>query len=102
MTIRPILGPISGLFLVGALSALGCSEAERTYDCAKICDKYATCIDDEIDRSECVDRCEDKGQDDPDFEEQADECQKCVSGEDCADATVECSTKCAWVIAEST
>jgi len=102
MNFRPILPFAAGLVFVAALSSIGCAETERTIDCAKICNKYAECIDDGIDKADCTDRCEDHGQDDDDFEQQASECEDCVSGESCTDATVECSAACAWVVAEST
>lgn len=88
--------------LLGALAMTGCGEANRLYDCTKICNKYSDCINDDIDKAECVDRCEDEGDADPDFEEQADACEKCLDDKSCTEATVECATNCAWVIAEST
>lgn len=102
MTLRTVRGLTFAFICVGALAAVGCGEAERTYDCANICDTYSDCIDDGIDKSDCVDRCEDKGQADPDFAEQADECEKCIDDKSCTEASVECATKCAGVVAEST
>lgn len=102
MNIRPMLRLTAFAVCFGALCSTGCAEAERTIDCAQICDKYAECIDDGVDKADCTDRCEDHGQNDDDFEEQASECQDCVSGESCTDATTECSAACAWVVAEST
>lgn len=102
MTIRFIFGPASIFLLLGALGSVGCGEVERTYDCARICDGYADCIDDSVDRVDCTDRCEDQGQEDPDFAKQASDCEACIDDESCTDATVECATECAWVIAEST
>lgn len=87
--------------LLGALAMTGCGEANRIYDCTKICDKYSECIDDDINKTECVDRCEDEGDADPDFEERADDCEKCLDDKSCTEATVECATTCAWVVAES-
>ncbi len=101
MTIRLTWG-LAPLLLLASIGSVGCSEAERTYDCARICDGYADCIDDGVDRADCTDRCEDQGQEDPDFAEQADDCEKCIDDESCADATVQCSSVCAWVVAEST
>jgi hypothetical protein len=90
------------LISFAALTSIGCAEAERTFDCAKICNKYAECIDDGVDKADCTDRCEDHAQNDDTFEEQANECEDCVTGESCTDSTVECSGACAWVVAEST
>lgn len=102
MTIRTTFGLATLLASLGALASVGCSEAERTYDCARICTRYAECIDDGVDTVECTDRCEDQGQEDPDFAEQADDCESCIDDEECSAAAVECATSCAWVVAEST
>ncbi|HSC89058.1 MAG TPA: hypothetical protein VLC09_17370 [Polyangiaceae bacterium] len=87
--------------LVGSFALVGCSEAERTYDCAQICDNYATCLDSNLDKTDCVDQCEDKGEADPDFAAKASECEECLDDKDCASATLNCATKCAEVVAES-
>lgn len=93
---------ISGIVLLSA----GCNEAadkaERTYDCVQICDKYADCYDDDLDKTECVDSCEANGDADPDFEEQASDCEECIDGSSCLEATVDCATQCGSVVAEST
>jgi hypothetical protein len=102
MTIQRTCGLTAILILLGAFGTVGCSEAERTYDCARICDGYADCIDDSVDRVDCVDRCEDKGEADPDFAEQASDCEMCIDDESCTDATIMCATSCAWVVDEST
>lgn len=85
-----------------ALSIAGCSEIERTYDCAKICDKYSECFDEDLDNSKCVDQCEDHGDDDKDFEQKANECEACVDDQSCTEASTECFDKCAEVVAVST
>jgi len=102
MTTQRTCGLAALLLATIALTSGGCGEAERIYDCARICDGYADCIDDSVDRVDCVDRCEDKGQEDADFAAQANDCEMCIDDESCTDATVECATKCAWVVAEST
>jgi len=102
MTIRTTLALGCGLALLTSVALVGCSEAERTYDCAQICTSYAECIDDGVDTVECTDRCEDQGQEDPDFAQEADECETCIDDESCTAAAVECATSCAWVVAEST
>ncbi len=90
--------------LIAATTVLtvGCSEAERTYDCAQICDKWAECYDDDLDETACVDKCEDKGDADADFEMQANECEACIDDSSCVEATFDCTDECAGVIAEST
>lgn len=102
MKLRTIWGLTSIFAVFGALTAVGCGEAERTYDCIKICDKYAECIDDDINKSDCVDHCEDQGDADPDFAQQADDCEKCIDDESCTAATIECAGTCGPVVAAST
>jgi len=99
---RNFLASTSVLILVGALLAVGCGEAERIFDCAQICDKYSDCIDDSIDKTDCVNDCEDHGDDDQDFADQASDCEDCLDSKECTEATVECGTKCAAVVASST
>jgi hypothetical protein len=99
---RYVWGATPALILVVALVGVGCGEAERLYDCARICDGYSDCINDDIDKTDCTDRCEDQGEADPDFADQANDCEHCLNDKSCSEATVECSTKCAWVVAEST
>lgn len=101
MTIRSI-GGVGLAIIAGALLGGGCSEAERTYDCARICDGYADCIDDSVDVTDCTDRCEDQGEADPEFAAEASECETCIDDESCVEAAVECTTECAFVVAEST
>jgi len=92
----------TALFLV-SFASIGCGdEIERTYDCAKICDAYADCYDEDLDKVACVDECEDKGDEDEDFEEQASACEECIGSESCASATVSCTDECAWIVAQST
>lgn len=89
-----------------ALLNAGCGDAadkvERTYDCAQICDKYADCYDDDLNKSECVDTCESKGDADPEFEAQASDCEACIDDSSCLEATIDCADDCANVVSEST
>ena len=91
-----------GMALVGAVSLVGCSDAEKAYDCAKICDGYSDCVDDSIDKSDCVKSCKDHADDDMDFAEKASDCESCIDDKSCADAALECLSPCAPVIASST
>lgn len=89
---------------VAALSVMGlaCGEADRTIDCAQICEKYHTCFDDDIDKLDCVDSCEDEADRDADFEERVDDCENCLDSTSCSEATVECAGECGSIMAEST
>jgi hypothetical protein len=102
MTSRMAWGAALLLLSLAAQSTMSCSEAERLYDCARICDGYADCIDDSIDRTDCTTTCEGKGQEDPDFAEQASDCEACIDDESCADAALQCASSCAPVVAAST
>jgi hypothetical protein len=82
--------------------AVGCDTADRIYDCAKICDKYSDCIDDSIDKADCVSSCESHGDDDMDFASKANDCEQCLDDKSCTEATVECGVGCAEVVAKST
>jgi hypothetical protein len=88
--------------ILASFCGVGCSEAEQIYDCTSVCEKYSECVDEDLDQSDCVDRCESNADADKDFEEQASDCEDCIDGESCVDAAVECTTTCAPVIAEST
>ena len=100
MKIKTSICAIAALF---AVSVVGCGEAERTYDCAKICDKYAECFNDQLDNSECVDKCEDAGDRDDSFETKASKCEECLDDAgSCADKTLSCATQCGEVVLVST
>jgi|GEM_PF-589360 len=102
MNVRMVSGLLLALTSLIAQSTMSCSEAERLYDCSRICDGYKTCIDDGLDVASCTTTCESKGDEDPDFAEQASECEICIDDESCADAAAQCTTTCAVVVAEST
>lgn len=96
----------SAIFITSfAFLGTGCGgaadEIERTYDCAKICEKYADCYDDDLDKSECVDSCEDQGEADPDFAEMAGSCEACIDDISCLEATLDCSDDCGTVVSSS-
>jgi hypothetical protein len=93
---------ISTIALCGVACSEAVDEAERTYDCSKICDAYSDCYDDDLDKSACVDSCEANGDADPDFEEQASECEECIDDSSCVEATLDCANECTTVVSEST
>jgi hypothetical protein len=66
---------------------VGCNgPVERTIDCNDICGDYDECFSGEIDRSECVDHCNNQPAG------QIDECDACLDSEDmgCFDCAAEC------------
>jgi len=101
MNVRMISGLALAFASLAVQSSLSCDEAERIYDCAHMCDAYADCIDDSIDRADCTTTCEGRGEDDSDFAERAHECEVCIDTESCTEAAIHCGTTCA-VIPEST
>ena len=88
--------------LILGFATIGCSEAERTYDCASICDSYATCLDSGLDKTDCTNKCEDEAEADADFEAKANACEDCLDDESCSEAALDCATKCAEVVLVST
>ena len=74
------------------LGVLGCDDADQLVDCAQICDKYNDCINDDVDRTECIDQCEDKAED---HDDAADDCENCLDGTTCVEATFQCGLQCA-------
>ncbi len=96
-----MLIPLCTFALLLSLTPLGCSEVERTHDCIKICDNYATCLDSDLDKSDCVDSCEDRGEADESFAKKASKCEECLNDKDCASSTASCFDTCAEVIARS-
>jgi len=79
--------------VIVALAAAGCSgEAERTVECAQICEKYDNCVRD-IDVIACTDACEDAAQDDRRVATRAGACEVCVDGATCNEAQA-CWSNC--------
>ncbi len=99
---KTALSSIFAALLLASISLVGCSEAERTYDCAQICDNYATCLDSSLDKMACVNKCEDKGDGDDSFAKKASDCEDCLDDKDCASQTLNCAAKCAEVVVVST
>jgi len=84
MLCRRILFAAAGLAL--ALAAAGCSgEAERTVECAQICEKYDDCVRD-IDVIACTDQCEDRAQRDRQTAARAGACEVCIDDATCNEA----------------
>jgi hypothetical protein len=99
MKIKTSLVAVAALLV---FAAVGCGEAERTYDCAQICSRYSSCFDEDLDETKCTDACEDKGDADKDFEAKADACEGCLEdNESCASGTAACTDECAEVVVVS-
>ena len=98
MRIHTLL-PLPALLLAGA-GLLACGEADRTFDCATICNTYQECIDSSLDLSECVDTCEDQTDANETLEAQADACDDCLEDRACAESGP-CAETCVPVIQAS-
>ncbi|MEQ9499166.1 MAG: hypothetical protein RIT81_19950 [Deltaproteobacteria bacterium] len=82
------LALVVGLALTGA----ACGSA---IDCANICDEYSDCLDDggqNIDVTECTNRCIDQADDNEPFQAAADDCSACLDQNE--DMCVNCSQQC--------
>ena len=78
-----------------SLGLLACDEADETIDCAKICNKYDDCIDEDTDIGACIDKCEDTADRSDDAADQADACESCIDDRSCTGATFNCALQCA-------
>jgi hypothetical protein len=77
-----------------ALALCSCDgPAEKSLDCATICDSAEKCVGDDFDRSECTDQCIDDASQDA-----ADECQQCLSSEDSCAEEAKCTLACSGVL----
>lgn len=81
--------------------ALGCSakdDVEAEIDCHSICQRYSDCFDADFDVSACQDRCEDKADRDPDYQDEIDECDNCIDDRSCTGGAVACATECVGIL----
>ena len=91
--------------LVISIFGFGCG-ADAALDCANICDEYSDCLSDQgqnIDVTECADRCEDQSDDNQAFQDAADTCDDCLSENE--DMCSNCSQQCnvfLSIVAQST
>lgn len=75
----------------GLLTASGCDEINEALDCEQMCEKMKSCIDDDIDVSDCSERCEDRV-DDNALADKLDACTDCLDeGVSCREVAHECS-----------
>lgn len=94
LTLRSL---VATLFLGAGLTfATTCGEADRTFDCHAVCDRYQECLNSNYDVNGCRDRCRVKARNDADYERKADVCEDCISNQtSCVGAGFNCSTECA-------
>ncbi len=80
----------AALGLFGGLTACG-----TAIDCANICDEYADCLEDggqNVDVTQCADRCRDQADDNEAFQTAADDCSECLDANE--NMCVNCSSQC--------
>jgi hypothetical protein len=83
------------LFLFASFMLLsaagGCSHINEATDCDQMCKNLKTCIDGDLDVSDCSERCEDKVHDSP-LADELDACTDCLDRDySCGEVADECS-----------
>ena len=89
---KKITTTLAALF---ALTIFGCDGAtEKALDCATICNEAEKCVGgDDFDEAECRQECnDDASQDD------ADDCQQCLSNQDSCSEDAKCTLECSGVL----
>ena len=61
-------------------------EIEGTVDCTAICTRYESCVE-EVNETECIDECEDIADATEAGEQRAKDCEDCLDGKSCTEAT---------------
>ncbi len=87
---------MKGLFpglLIAAMALFGLTGCS-TSDCRSYCNRYQTCIEDDISVDSCTDRCEAASAENTDHEEKVAECATCVESRTCAESFDECVDDC--------
>jgi hypothetical protein len=69
---------------------------DRTTDCAKICNKYKECLNNDYDTSKCEDSCTDMIDDQK--TKRIDDCESCVDDRSCANSTFACASQCVGIV----
>jgi hypothetical protein len=85
------------LLTIGTVGFSGCDSVDEAFDCNKICQRYADCIDDEYDVDDCTSRCRDNADNDESFSDKADACESCIDDRSCAES-FPCIGECAGVV----
>jgi hypothetical protein len=85
------------LLTIGTVGFSGCDEADKTFDCASICQRYDDCIDGDYDVSACTDRCKDMADQSDAFADKADACESCIDDRSCAES-FPCVDECVGVV----
>ena len=80
-----------------AVTLTGCGEADELVDCAKICNRYEECVDDEYPVDECIDECEANADEDDAFADKADACESCIDDRSCGES-FPCIDECIGIV----
>lgn len=87
------------LFFCTTFAALaGCSTVDDTIDCAQVCSAYSDCFDSDYDVSTCTSECEEKADNDSNFENVLEACEDCIEDQSCAEATFACGAPCSNIV----
>lgn len=92
---KSFLFTIPAALLAALMYSSACNDADDLIDCAKICNRYEDCVDDDYDVSECVDRCEDFADRNPGS---ADACESCIDDRSCIESVFQCGGQCAGIV----
>lgn len=82
------------LFVATLTTAVGCGgEVEERFDCRRVCQAYADCVDSDYDVSSCVDSC-----DSQDLGDEAESCDNCIDERSCSESVFACGGECAAIV----
>ena len=83
---------VLALMAFGTLATTsGCSNVGEAIDCHQMCEKMESCIDSDLDVSNCAERCEDKVNDNA-LSEKLDACTDCLDRDySCSEVVDHCS-----------
>jgi len=95
----PMLRLVSGtvLSVLLAFAAASCDTVDQAVDCAKVCQRYDDCVDDDYDVAACRSRCEDRAANDEGFADSADACESCIDDRACVES-FPCIGECAAIV----
>lgn len=87
---------IIGLWVcaVALASVAGCDSTE-VFDCSDICDTYDECVPEDVDVTDCIDRCEDVADLGDPAEDRVGACQNCYNDNACSQV---CNDICAGIV----
>jgi hypothetical protein len=80
-----------------AAGFVGCDKADAIFDCQSVCSRYRDCFNSSYDVSKCRNDCRASSEQDSNFRQKADSCEKCINDKSCA-GTFACAAECVGVV----